>query len=86
MSDPHTTANGENLAFEAALDRLEALVAAMEAGELPLAELVAKYEQGSQLVRICEARLKAAEMKIEKLREGTVPAAFDPMSLPTTGE
>ncbi|KAF0095762.1 MAG: exodeoxyribonuclease VII small subunit [Puniceicoccaceae bacterium 5H] len=78
--------NNEPLAFEAALDQLEALVNAMEAGELPLSELVAKYEAGSKLVKVCEARLKDAELKIEKLREDADNVTFEPMQLPQGGE
>lgn len=41
----------------------------MEQGEVPLAELLGKYEDGTKLLKICEARLKEAELKIEKLRK-----------------
>lgn len=56
------------LTFEAALARLEAIVDSMEQGEVPLAELLGKYEEGTKLLKICEARLKDAELKIEKLK------------------
>ena len=58
-----------DLSFEKALDRLEELVEAMESGEIPLAELVAKYEEGSDLLKKCEKRLEEAELRIEQLRE-----------------
>jgi len=67
------------LSFEAALTRLETIVDSMEQGEVPLAELLAKYEEGSKLLKVCESRLKDAELKIEKLKkqkDGT--AAFEP--------
>jgi exodeoxyribonuclease VII small subunit len=67
------------LSFEAALTRLETIVDSMEQGEVPLAELLAKYEEGSKLLKVCESRLKEAELKIEKLkkpRDGG--AAFEP--------
>lgn len=64
--DPDKTAK---LSFEAALARLEAIVDSMEQGEVPLAELLGKYEDGTKLLKICEARLKEAELKIEKLRK-----------------
>ena len=54
--------------FEAAMDRLEAIVESMEAGDVPLAELLAKFEEGSRLLATCEERLKAAELKIEQLK------------------
>jgi len=67
------------LSFEAALTRLETIVDSMEQGEVPLAELLAKYEEGSKLLKVCESRLKDAELKIEKLKKqkygGT---AFEP--------
>ncbi len=67
------------LSFEAALTKLETIVDSMESGEVPLAELLAKYEEGSKLLKVCEGRLKEAELKIEALKKtkgGT--AAFEP--------
>ncbi len=55
--------------FETALARLEAIVDAMEQGDVPLADLLAKYEEGTKLLKVCEARLKDAELKIEKLKK-----------------
>jgi exodeoxyribonuclease VII small subunit len=69
------------LSFETALVKLEAIVDSMEQGEVPLAELLAKYEEGSKLLKVCESRLKDAELKIEKLKkqkDGT--AAFEPFA------
>jgi len=68
-------------AFEEALEKLENLVASMESGDVPLATLVEKFEEGSKLVKTCEERLKQAELKIEKLRqdnEAVVLEAFEP--------
>lgn len=66
--------------FEDAMHRLEAIVEAMEAGDVPLADLLAKYEEGSRLLSLCEQRLKAAELKIEQLKrqkDGSLaPAPF----------
>jgi exodeoxyribonuclease VII small subunit len=56
------------LSFEAALAKLEAIVDSMEQGEVPLADLLAKYEEGNKLLKACEARLKDAELRIEKLK------------------
>lgn len=55
--------------FETALARLEAIVDAMEQGDVPLADLLAKYEEGTKLLKVCETRLKDAELKIEKLKK-----------------
>lgn len=57
------------LSFEDALSQLEAIVESMESGEVPLAELLAKFEAGSKLLKVCEARLKDAELKIEQLKK-----------------
>ena len=67
--------------FEAALEKLEGLVARMEAGDIPLAELVKRYEEGSKLLAVCAERLRDAERKIELLRQerGAVSLEdFDP--------
>lgn len=53
--------------FEASVERLEALIEAMESGDTPLADLVAKFEEGSKLLKQCQAQLKQAELKIEQL-------------------
>jgi exodeoxyribonuclease VII small subunit len=69
------------LTFEAALAKLESTVESMESGQVPLAELVAKFEEGNKLLKQCEARLKDAEMKIEQLKkqkDGVAFAPFDP--------
>lgn len=63
--------------FEEALDQLETLVRNMEAGDIPLAALVEKFEEGSRLVKTCEERLKKAEMTIEKLRQKDEDAALE---------
>ena len=63
--------------FEEALEKLENLVESMESGDIPLAELVEKFEEGSKLVKTCEERLKQAELKIEKLRQENEAVALD---------
>jgi len=68
---------GEEPGFEEAVDRLEALTEAMESGEIPLAELVAKYEEGNNLLKICQKRLRDAELKIEQLKPNRETEAFD---------
>ena len=62
-------AKDSKLSFEAALGKLESIVEAMESGDVPLAELLAKFEEGSKLLKVCEARLKDAELKIEQLKK-----------------
>lgn len=55
--------------FETALARLESIVESMESGKVPLAELLAKFEEGDALLKVCEARLKEAELRIEQLKK-----------------
>jgi exodeoxyribonuclease VII small subunit len=64
------------LSFETALERLETIVESMESGEVPLAELLAKFEEGNKLLKVCEGRLKEAELKIEQLKKQKDGAAF----------
>ncbi len=68
------------LSFEKALSNLEAIVESMESGEVPLADLLAKFEEGNKLLKHCESRLKEAELKIEQLkkeRDGVVFTKFE---------
>ena len=53
--------------FEAALQRLEAIVQRLEKGELPLEESLVLYEEGVRLARLCHGKLEEAEGKIELL-------------------
>jgi exodeoxyribonuclease VII small subunit len=68
------------LSFETALSKLEAIVESMETGEVPLADLLSKFEEGNKLLKHCEGRLKEAELKIEQLkkeRDGVAFAKFE---------
>ena len=68
------------LSFETALTKLEGIVESMETGEVPLADLLSKFEEGNKLLKHCEGRLKEAELKIEQLkkeRDGVVFAKFE---------
>jgi exodeoxyribonuclease VII small subunit len=68
------------LSFETALSKLETIVESMESGEVPLADLLAKFEEGNKLLKHCETRLKEAELKIEQLkkeRDGVVFTKFE---------
>lgn len=53
--------------FENALEELEALVTAMEQGELSLEESLAAFEKGIKLTRECQTALKQAEQKVQVL-------------------
>jgi exodeoxyribonuclease VII small subunit len=53
--------------FEQALASLEALVARLESGELPLEAALAAFEEGVALTRACNERLDGAERRIAEL-------------------
>ena len=55
--------------FEEALKKLEGIVEAMEADDLPLETLLARYEEGTRLVKICQEKLAEAEVKIQQLEK-----------------
>lgn len=57
------------LPFEEALKKLEGLAEAMESEDLPLEALLAKYEEGTRLVKICQEKLAEAELKIRQLEK-----------------
>ena len=57
----------DSLTFEQAIERLEKIVADMEAAELPLEDVLKRYEEGTRLVRFCTGKLDEAEKKIELL-------------------
>ena len=58
-----------SLPFEDALKKLEGVVETMESEDLPLETLLAKYEEGSRLVKICQEKLAEAELKIQQLEK-----------------
>lgn len=70
------------MSFEEALRSLEDVVRRLEGGEVPLDESIALYERGEALRRHCQARLDAAQERIEKIVAGpdgkpTGTAPFD---------
>ena len=67
----------ESLSFERALEELEALVARMEDGKLPLEESLAAYQRGAELIRYCEAKLADAQARIAIL-DGETLRDFNP--------
>ena len=56
--------------YEIALQELEALVASLESGQLPLDQLLTGYQRGAQLLSFCKAKLEAVETQV-KVLEGT---------------
>jgi len=58
--------------FETALAELESIVAKMEAGQLPLADALAAYKRGADLLQYCQAALKDAQQQVQILEKGVL--------------
>ncbi len=58
------------LSFEEALKRLEEIVRKLESGEASLDDAIKLYGEGELLKQQCEARLQAAQARIEKIQFG----------------
>jgi len=70
-----------NMSFEEALAALERIVDDLEKGDVPLDQSIRIYERGEALKKHCDALLKAAEDKVEKIRlsrDGT-PMGTEPL-------
>ncbi len=71
------------LSFEAALEELEHIVAELESGKAELERSIQVYERGALLKAHCEAKLKQAQLRVEKIvmgpagvATGVEPASF----------
>jgi exodeoxyribonuclease VII small subunit len=64
MAEPDDIAQ---LSFEAALQELERIVAELESGKAELERSIQVYERGAALKAHCEAKLKAAQLRVEKI-------------------
>ncbi|HWJ69799.1 MAG TPA: exodeoxyribonuclease VII small subunit [Sphingobium sp.] len=64
MADPADT---DTLSFEEALRRLEAIVQQLERGDVPLEQSITLYAEGDKLRAQCQARLAAAEARIQQI-------------------
>ena len=84
MDMPEQAADGSTeLSFEDALKRLEEIVRTLERGEAPLDQSIELYQEGDKLKRHCEARLKAAQARIEEIAFGSdgKPAGAKPFDV-----
>ena len=63
--------------YEALYTRLQTIVARIEAGELPLAEALALYEEGVTVAATCQRLLDTAELRIQELQPGSAAARAD---------
>lgn len=74
---------GDDLPFEEALKKLEAIVETMESDDLPLESLLARFEEGTRLAKTCQAKLAEAELKIQQLEQNAAgELALKPLPAP----
>lgn len=83
MAKQDAHADIANMSFEDALEELKAIVARLETGEGKLDEAVDAYERGARLKQHCEAKLRDAQQKIEKISlSGSGAAKTEPFDAP----
>ena len=69
----------ETLSFEEAFERLEATIAALQDGKMPLDRALQQYQEGMKLAQYCNELLQQAELTIQQL---TVDDAGNMSTLP----
>ncbi len=57
----------EELSFEEAFAQLEAAIAALQDGKLPLERALQYYQQGMKLAQYCNGLLQKAELTVQQL-------------------
>ena len=83
MAEPQMPADIAKLSFEEALQELEQIVKRLEGGTGKLDDAIQSYERGTLLKRHCEAKLREAQARVDKIviaPDGSVmtePAALD---------
>lgn len=78
--------DAENLTFEQAVERLEAIIARIESGEVGLEQSIREYEHGVALLKRCRGILETAEQRVEELTapKQTQGAGAGPAPSPST--
>ena len=69
---PKTTKNAEpeeEIPFETAIANIEAIVEEIEDDEIGLDVLITKYEEGIKALKVCDAQLESARLRISQLEE-----------------
>jgi exodeoxyribonuclease VII small subunit len=62
---PEAVPQPDDLSFEDAMESLDAIVASLEGERLPLEDMVASYERGMKLLRVCRSRIETARQRVE---------------------
>ena len=63
--------SAEKRSFEDMLQRLDSIVRALEKGDTALEESMALYTEGTEIIRLCTARLNDAEQIVVRLQKGS---------------
>lgn len=72
--------NKKPASFEEALSELEAIVATMESGQVPLEAMMKQFERGMQLAKFCSSKLGETEKRIDVLmRDAAGKTGWHPM-------
>lgn len=61
----------KSVTFEASVKRLDAIVAKLESGDVPLEQALKLFQEGTGLVRSCTRLLDEAELEVVKLTRGS---------------
>jgi exodeoxyribonuclease VII small subunit len=64
---PDALSDIKDMTFEKAMGELESLVRRLEEGRLSLEDAISSYERGTALRTHCEAKLRAAKLKVEQV-------------------
>jgi exodeoxyribonuclease VII small subunit len=64
--------------YEQALAELDRLVAQMEAGQLPLDQMLDGYKRGAELLDFCRSKLQAVEAQVKILEDGQLKSWTSP--------
>jgi exodeoxyribonuclease VII small subunit len=75
MPDKNKKDDISKLSFEQAIKELTSIVGKIEQGEIPLQDSLTQYERGMSLIQHCQAILKKAEKRIEKISQPEQPEA-----------
>ena len=67
MADTNLPEDIANMSFEVALEQLEEIVQKLEGGQGKLDDAIESYERGAALKRHCEAKLKEAQQKVDRI-------------------
>lgn len=76
LSAPHAGSTSDemaaetNLTYEEAFAQMEMILGRLEAGDLPLEESLALYEQGAALAKLCASMLDEAELRVRQWQPG----------------